>query len=109
MVFTEEAIVPDASVAWSRAIQPLRYGGRRVIIYYKKLLAALAEAYGVDPELPYCDLPDSFREILLEGSVINRLNIICAAGSSRSRSRGYIRCYNGAWRRMKRGNESLVT
>ena len=68
MVFTEEAIVPDSSVAWSRAIQPLRYGGRRVIIYYKKLLAALAEAYGVDPELPYCDLPDSFRKILLEGS-----------------------------------------
>ena len=27
MVFTEEAIVPDSSVAWSRAIQPLRYGG----------------------------------------------------------------------------------
>ena len=41
LVFDEALLVPDESVAWSRAIHPLRYGGRRVVIYNKKLLAAL--------------------------------------------------------------------
>ena len=68
LVFDEELLVPDRSVAWSRAIHPLRYGGRRVVIYNKKLLAALGEAFGVDPDIPFEALEDDFRQVLLHGS-----------------------------------------
>ncbi len=68
LVFDEALLVPDESVAWSRAIHPLRYGGRRVVIYNKKLLAALGEAFGVNPEVPFEALEEGFREVLLHGS-----------------------------------------
>jgi excinuclease ABC subunit A len=68
LVFDEELLVPDRSVAWSRAIHPLRYGGRRVVIYNKKLLAALGEAFGVDMAIPFEALEDDFRQVLLYGS-----------------------------------------
>ena len=47
---------------------PLRYGGRRVVIYYKKLLEGLSQAYGIDSDVPYEALSDEFREVLLQGS-----------------------------------------
>ena len=68
LIFELDLVVPDPSVAWTKAIHPMRYGGRRVIIYYKKLLNALAEAYGMDPSIPFEELPESFSEVLLHGS-----------------------------------------
>lgn len=68
LIFDESLMVPDRSVAWSKAIHPLRYGGRRVVIYYKKLLEGLSQAYGIDLDVPYEALSDEFREVLLQGS-----------------------------------------
>ena len=42
--------------------------GRRVVIYYKKLLEGLSQAYGIDSDVPYEALSDEFREVLLQGS-----------------------------------------
>lgn len=68
LVFDESLMVPDRSMAWMKAIHPLRYGGRRVVIYNKKLLEGLSQAYGIDGNVPYEALSDEFREVLLRGS-----------------------------------------
>lgn len=68
LIFDESLIIPDQKLPWTEALHPFRYGGRRAIIYYKKLLQALSEAYNLDTEIPYENLPKSFRNILLHGS-----------------------------------------
>lgn len=68
-VLDPDLVVPDKNkslddgviVAWNR-------GGRRLILYYKKLLRAVAKHFGADTETAYKDLPSPFRKILLEGS-----------------------------------------
>ncbi len=68
MVFDEDLVVPDKNLAWEKAIHPWRYGGRRAIIYYNKLLAALGDAFGVEPGIPFKELPRSFVDVLFNGS-----------------------------------------
>lgn len=68
LTFDEELIVPDETLPLEEAIHPWRRGGRRAIIYYKKLLAAVAANYGVDLETPFNELPASFKKILFYGS-----------------------------------------
>lgn len=69
MVFDEDLVVPDPDLSLDAgAVQAWRRGGRRLIIYYKGLLRALAKHYEIDMNTPYRDLPDSFRKILLYGS-----------------------------------------
>ncbi len=68
LVFELDLVVPEPSKPWTKAIHPMRYGGRRVVIYYNKLLNALAGACGVDPSIPFEELPESFVDILLHGS-----------------------------------------
>ena len=50
------------------AIQAWRRGGRRLILYYKGLLKALAKHYGFSLEKPFKDLPENLRHILFNGS-----------------------------------------
>ena len=68
LVFDIDSIIPDQSLPWIKSIHPFRYGGRRVVIYYKKLLHALSETYGIDPEIPFCELTKNFKDVLLYGS-----------------------------------------
>jgi excinuclease ABC subunit A len=69
LIFDEDLVVPDKRLSLSDgAVVPWRRGGYRMVIYYKKLLAAVAAAYGIDMDTPYCELPESFRTILLNGS-----------------------------------------
>ena len=68
-VLDEDLVVPDPEKSLEDgAIHPWRRGGRRAIIYYKKLLRGLAAQFGVDMHTAYKDLPESFRRILMEGS-----------------------------------------
>jgi excinuclease ABC subunit A len=68
MIFDEDLVVPDKTLSLEKAIHPWRYGGRRAIIYYKKLLAALADHYGVDLKTPVNELPEGFKDVLFNGS-----------------------------------------
>jgi excinuclease ABC subunit A len=69
LVFDEELVVPDKELSLADgAIQPWRRGGFRMVIYYKHLLKAVAAAYEIDMDQPYKDLPETFRQILLNGS-----------------------------------------
>ena len=68
LTFDEELIVPDETLPLEEAIHPWRRGGRRAIIYYKKLLHAVATSHGVSIETPYNKLPPAFKKVLLYGT-----------------------------------------
>jgi len=69
LVFDEDLIVPvpDKSLA-KGAVAPWKRGGRRMIIYYNKLLRSLASHYKVEMDMPFDQLPETFREKLIHGS-----------------------------------------
>src|SRR5213076_928593 len=69
MVFDEGLVVPDADKSLDQgAILPWRRGGKRMVVYYKSQLSAVAEHYGRSLETPYKSLPEDFRRVLLHGS-----------------------------------------
>jgi len=69
LVFDEELIVPVPDKSLERgAIAPWRRGGRRMVIYYNKLLRTVAGHYGHEMITPFEKLPEEFRQVLLHGS-----------------------------------------
>ena len=69
LVFDEGLIVPDPEKSLEQgAILPWRRGGKRMIVYYKALLRALAKHYGQSMEVPFKSFPEDFRRVLLHGS-----------------------------------------
>ena len=69
LVFTEDLVVPDDSVSLDDgAIEPWSHGGFYVRRYYKHFLRGLARLYGVSPTVPYRNLPANFRDILMNGT-----------------------------------------
>ena len=69
LTFSEELIVPrpDKSVR-EGAIKPWRIGGRNLIIRHNAILKQLAEQLPFDPEVPWEDLPEETRTVLLHGA-----------------------------------------
>lgn len=68
-VFDEGLVVPDPDLSLEEgAVHAWRRGGRRLIIYYKGVLRAVARHYGMDTYRPYRELPAEFRRILMYGS-----------------------------------------
>ncbi|HEV2454400.1 MAG TPA: excinuclease ABC subunit UvrA [Verrucomicrobiae bacterium] len=68
MVFDEHFVVPDAAEPLERAIQPWRRSGKRMNVYYKALLRSVAAHFNVSLDTPYKDLPEDFKNVLLNGS-----------------------------------------
>ena len=69
LVFDEHLIVPDPEKSLDKgAIAPWRKGGKRMIVYYKAMLAALAKHDQQSTETPWRDLPDEFKKRLLAGT-----------------------------------------
>ena len=69
LVFDEGLVVPDAEKSLDQgAVLPWRRGGKRMIVYYKAMLRAVAQHYGVSLEAPYKNLPEDFKRRLLHGS-----------------------------------------
>ncbi len=68
MVFDEDLVVPEKRLAMESCVHPWRYGGRRMIIYHKKLLQAVAELHGIDPRTSFEDLPRKVQEELFHGT-----------------------------------------
>lgn len=88
MVFDEDLVVPDKALSLETgAIHPWRRGGRRLIIYYKHLLKAIAKHYDQDADTPYEELPASFRRILMHGSGEEELDLGFWRGGSYHRYR----------------------
>jgi len=69
MIFDEGLVVPDADKSLeSGAVLPWRRGGKRMIIYYKAMLKAIAGHFNQNLEAPYKNLPDDFKRVLMHGS-----------------------------------------
>jgi excinuclease ABC subunit A len=69
MVFDEGLVVPDQEKSLETgAILPWRRGGKRMMVYYKNILKALARHYKQNLEAPFKTLPESFKRVLLHGS-----------------------------------------
>jgi excinuclease ABC subunit A len=68
MVFDEALVVPDMDQPLESAIQPWRRAGKRMTMYYKAMLRSIASNMGVGLDMPYRDLPDVFKKVLLNGS-----------------------------------------
>ena len=69
MVFDEGLVVPDSDKSLEQgAVLPWRRGGKRMIVYYKAMLKAVASHYGANLEAPYKNLPDDFKRVLMHGS-----------------------------------------
>jgi excinuclease ABC subunit A len=68
MVFDEHFVVPNPEEPLEKAIQPWRRSGKRMNIYYKALLRSVATHSGVSLETPYKNLPDTFKNVLMNGS-----------------------------------------
>ena len=65
-VVDPELVVPDPTLSLSEgALQPWRTGHSR---YWKRLIEAVAEDYGIDTDTPWQDLSDEDREIFLYGT-----------------------------------------
>jgi excinuclease ABC subunit A len=69
MVFDEHLVVPDAEKSLEQgAVLPWRRGGKRMVVYYKAMLRAVAGHYNVNLETPYKDLPEDFKRALMWGT-----------------------------------------
>ena len=82
MVFDEGLVVPDPDKSLEQgAILPWRRGGKRMVVYYKGLLRGVAKHYEQNLEVPYQDLPEDFKQVLLRGSGETELEFnFCRAG-----------------------------
>ena len=94
-VFDEDLIVPDPGLSLEDgAVQAWRRGGRRLLIYYKALLRAVAKHYDVSLDTPYRELPASFRKTLMRGTGDEEIEL------------GFWR--GGGWRRYRKPFEGVI-
>ena len=103
-----ERLVPDAAKSLAGgAIEP--WGGRRAPRYYRLLLQALAEHFGVDADAPWESLPAAARRGILLGSGEEDVSFIFERGGRRQRVR---RRWDGVVgeleRRRRAGDEALA-
>ncbi|HVU27887.1 MAG TPA: excinuclease ABC subunit UvrA [Verrucomicrobiae bacterium] len=68
MVFDEHFVVPNPDEPLESAIQPWRRAGKRMNIYYKALLRSVAAHFDIDLQTPWRDLPEDFKNVLLNGT-----------------------------------------
>ncbi len=68
MEIDPEALVPDSSKPWTTAIVPWKKGKRGYMMYYRAVLREIANAYDVDPRLPFSQLDKKFKNIIFYGS-----------------------------------------
>jgi len=66
--FDPELVVPDESLSLQEgAVDAWRHNGKRMNIWYNRILRAFCRLNGVAPTLPYRDLPADVRKKLLFG------------------------------------------
>ncbi len=95
LVFDEDLVAPDKTLSLEKgALHAWRRGGRRLIIYYKGLIRAVANHYRIDLDTPYNKLPKLFRQILLYGSGDEEIEF------------GFWR--GGAYRKFKKPFEGVI-
>jgi excinuclease ABC subunit A len=83
-VIDPELVVPDPTLSLSEgALQPWNRG---VTAYWRRLIAAVAEEYGVDAEKPWAKLKKAEKEIFLHGTGSERHQVTYTNRFGRRRS-----------------------
>ena len=83
-VIDPRLVVPDPTLSLAEgALQPWRMGYSG---YWKRLIKAVAETYGIDVDAPWQDLSEEQQEIFLHGTGTERHTIRTKARSGRRRS-----------------------
>jgi excinuclease ABC subunit A len=69
MEFDEELIVPDGSRSLDDgAIEAWRKHGRRMNIYYGRIMRNFCKTFSVESDIPFRDIPKPLRRILMHGT-----------------------------------------
>ncbi len=69
LIFLEHLVIPDRSLSIRKGAIPLwRRGPRRLLIHYNRLLKSLAQHYDFSLEVPWSELDERIRQIVLYGS-----------------------------------------
>ncbi len=67
--FDPDLIVPDSTVSLSQgAVDAWRHSGKRMNIYYNRLIRRFCRKAGVSAQTPYSALPKSVRRVLMGGT-----------------------------------------
>src|SRR5581483_9779885 len=67
--FDSELIVPDESLSLENgAIEAWRKNGKRMNIYYSRVLRQFARDFGFSPSIPYKDIPKKAQQVLMYGT-----------------------------------------
>ena len=67
--FDEDLIIPDRTLGFGDgAIEPWRKNGRRMNMYYARLIRAFCRAFEIEKTQSYGSLPKTVRRILMEGT-----------------------------------------
>ena len=67
--FDPELIVPDESLSLENgAIEAWRKNGKRMNIYYSRVLRQFARDFGFTPSTPYKDIPKKVQQVLMYGT-----------------------------------------
>jgi excinuclease ABC subunit A len=83
-VIDPELVVPDPTLSLAEgALQPWNRG---ITAYWKRLIASVAEAYDVDPDLPWAKLKKAEKEIFLYGTGDERHQVSYTNRFGRKRS-----------------------
>ncbi len=66
--FDPDLIVPDTSLSLSKgAIDAWRHGGKRMNIFYNRMIRRFCRHFDVSPSAPYKELPPAVRKTLMYG------------------------------------------
>ncbi len=67
--FDPDLIVPEKDVSLENgAVDAWRKGGKRMNIYYNRLIKRFCRDFGISKSMPYSDIPADIRRILMEGT-----------------------------------------
>jgi len=67
--FDPDLIVPDKSVSLENgAIDAWRKGGKRMNIFYNRLVKRFCRRMGIDKSIPFNQIPENYRTILMYGT-----------------------------------------
>jgi excinuclease ABC subunit A len=66
--FDEELVVPDQTIPVSEAIEPFRRNGRRMNIFYNRLMRQFCRDFDIEEDTPFNKVPEKIRKILMQGT-----------------------------------------
>ncbi len=82
LVFDEDLVVTNPEKTLGEgAIAPWKRGGRRMIIYYNHVIKTVAAHYDQPLDMPWEQLPEEFREVMMYGSGEEELEFNFRRGS----------------------------